>query len=1663
MELNRGQRLGLNIDAHIVLDAGAGTGKTHCIVQRTLEHYLSEDQRATRLLPPGPRDIDLSGGLLAAPTGEREDLREWRALLPTEVVVLTFTVRAAEELRDRMRRELGRLRPGPRGERDGLRYDPRIRREGLVEQLGMLLDEAPIGTIDSFLSRLVTAHRNQLGERPTHDQVSDAQRVLLLDRALNSCWRIQNERHAGDVKVHSVTARAFIDARNRISSQLGGRSNAQGIIAKLLRNGVFVTSCRRALRERGASGSIDAQSLRSAFTEMLDDAEVTAFCADLHLICDEWVDACRERAADFDLVTALGAQTRYRCVDELVSTGPPGDTWGKLLWLHHLLTAICSISGRENLYPSVFPGRRLPNGDGWPSGLPTLASIRDASAKAATTARLGAAMNDARRLFATLLGQRMRSCAIIAYLFDGTSEPPHLPADATVSPVRLTDPIPAYEARSPTALTVDVDARLLEDLLLVHAGAHDVLTELKLAAGMHDHDDVASLAEDLLLSRCPSVCRRWYPPEVVERLDALDLEHPWTDSHLDAAMALVESAFEVIAEDGVERRVISDAFRDWPMREVADDLTRRIHTLKTIRRRFRAFIIDEAQDNSIQQWLLLSRLWGVRQRVEGDPDPPQSAWQPTVCWVGDQKQSIYGFRQAQVSGMARYTTHLRSVNEYEFANEERLLLAPALRKRAASRDPRLVDTSSFVTALEWVNSRPIPANAWIRFDLDDDGNPVSAVDTARRAQGHIDLVTNYRTCQDLLETMNEWWEDLFAPRHDLFPGDWYARARALRAHRTEERGGLEWLLPLSGGAGSDPPEDLAVAIDPFDLGEGATAVHLENELIASRIRALVDGSAMRVHDPNADDGWLELPAAEAVEPRDIMVLMPSRTHMADLVHRLTALGVPALADQEGGLLEQPVVQALMALVQMVARPRMPFNAAALSRSPLIGHSDVQLQEFLLEEDGDEDLLVRLVEHAVSDGQRALVQRWVELANSGRLLRLLSETLDHSDLLLAHPTPVERQYAEQFVELVSQQIAEAGGDVVLLADRMHRLSQVAGRHLPSTALPPGNAVQLMTIHGAKGLQSKVVIVTGMFSENQSNISQSLKDRLLITADMFSPRTHPWRSRPPPDSGSWRLSNRLLEAQVQAEARRLLYVACTRAKDLLILAGAPRNAALAPAAASIEIDWKYGPTPHFGQMWLEALRQSSSRAGDAASPWLLDGDEAVAYPLPHSFSGDIALSPAALVADAHLPPNGLTSFPILHHPDCVLEEREVVAPLVTMQRLHDSARLDPEPTPAEQPRNLTRRIRMAPHRLDTASRCIRQHWLSTHIGLLSEPIRLPLLEDDGGGEGEREEGPRLPEPTVLGSLFHRLVELGIGNPGPPESGPLVPLPAQWMRPNADMRTSLALIDTVGDELLPVDVDRAATSDLLLEMGRTLQQGPLGRLCAGEVVGDDRLEGLRTEWPFTLQVPVELADCQEFAWTPTGEVHTATVDRVLFDFNGLADLVLCTQRGEGERATIRAVDLKTESCLGLLDETTGDAADVAGTLFEPVADPDEPTSRNEAESALLGKYRFQLQLYHQALLGLERMRQRAGLESRDVLPPVILVGATGRMITWTDAEWEEVASEFSDHLEMLARVSVTDHLQEANFPRLPEEQQETCHRCPFFLGDVRICAPEGWPLHR
>ena len=53
--------------------------------------------------------------MVTAPASERTNLQDWDGLLPSEVVLLTFTNRAADEMKDRLRRTISRIRPGPLG------------------------------------------------------------------------------------------------------------------------------------------------------------------------------------------------------------------------------------------------------------------------------------------------------------------------------------------------------------------------------------------------------------------------------------------------------------------------------------------------------------------------------------------------------------------------------------------------------------------------------------------------------------------------------------------------------------------------------------------------------------------------------------------------------------------------------------------------------------------------------------------------------------------------------------------------------------------------------------------------------------------------------------------------------------------------------------------------------------------------------------------------------------------------------------------------------------------------------------------------------------------------------------------------------------------------------------------------------------------------------------------------------------------------------------------------------------------------------------------------------------------------------------------------------------------------------------------------------------
>ena len=123
-----------------------------------------------------------------------------------------------------------------------------------------------------------------------------------------------------------------------------------------------------------------------------------------------------------------------------------------------------------------------------------------------------------------------------------------------------------------------------------------------------------------------------------------------------------------------------------------------------------------------------------------------------------------------------------------------------------------------------------------------------------------------------------------------------------------------------------------------------------------------------------------------------------------------------------------------------------------------------------------------------------------MASSSRLVELLEDTIDRSDLLVAFPDQVSRQDAEQFVEIFQSLSEEVGGDAIVLSDRLRDLRDSYSESLKASTVPPSDAVKVMTIHSSKGLEAKVVILADLFSSRQTNMKTENYSRLIVSPEM-----------------------------------------------------------------------------------------------------------------------------------------------------------------------------------------------------------------------------------------------------------------------------------------------------------------------------------------------------------------------------------------------------------------------------------------------------------------------------------------------------------------------------------------------------------------------------------
>ena len=297
--------------------------------------------------------------------------------------------------------------------------------------------------------------------------------------------------------------------------------------------------------------------------------------------------------------------------------------------------------------------------------------------------------------------------------------------------------------------------------------------------------------------------------------------------------------------------------------------------------------------------------------------------------------------------------------------------------------------------------------------------------------------------------------------------------------------------------------------------------------------------------------WIAAEVATGrVHPGDILILVRRRGDFdRALVRALKAGGVPVAGLDRMVLTDQPAVQDLIALCETLLLPQDDLTLAELLTSPLGGLSDDSLMQLAVGREGSlfEALCRRASERAdwgAALGFLATLLGRVDYAPPYALLAEALGPLGGRARLFARLGP---EAAEPVDELLAAALVYAGAHPPSLQGFLHWL-RLSAAEVKREAEAAGDAVRIMTVHGAKGLEAKLVILPDTTSLPPDDRGLSWACDPGTGAELPLWQAHrDLRCRAVMDI------RQAGEAARAREYNRLLYVALTRARDRLLVCG------------------------------------------------------------------------------------------------------------------------------------------------------------------------------------------------------------------------------------------------------------------------------------------------------------------------------------------------------------------------------------------------------------------------------------------------------------------------------------------------------------------------------
>jgi ATP-dependent helicase/nuclease subunit A len=517
-------------------------------------------------------------------------------------------------------------------------------------------------------------------------------------------------------------------------------------------------------------------------------------------------------------------------------------------------------------------------------------------------------------------------------------------------------------------------------------------------------------------------------------------------------------------------------------------------------------LVDEAQDTAPEQWAVINALTEEFFAGEGARDAVAAGLARSVFCVGDEKQSIYSFQNADPAEFLRQREKL----EHDAVGADLRFDSPGL-------------DVSFRSA----------------------GEVLSAVDAAFAAEAatlHPDA--GFEDGPSELETKFLMADPETAEARDALPFHRYDGHKAARANAP----GCVEIWPAV--PKPEKPEADVLEFDPVDAPRKDSARNQLAEAVASEIaRILKDGDGVW------EEGkpWRK----RAARPGDILVLVRKRGGLfEEIIRRLKLKRVAVAGADRMTLPDQLVVEDLLSLAKWALLPEDDLSLAEVLKSPFFQQAGSGAP--VIDDDALFDLsrrpgrrLWEKLRH-FDDPRFAEAREALERARArveteppyGFFARFLGEASSTGESrlkrLYARLGEEARDPAEEFLSRALAHEREGAPSLARFVQAVEADSADVKREMEAGR----NEVRVMTVHGAKGLEAPIVFLP--------DTTQTDRDR---SGGLFA---HPvagliWNPDTKKLSDLARSLKSKAELAGEGEYQRLLYVAMTRARDRLVICG------------------------------------------------------------------------------------------------------------------------------------------------------------------------------------------------------------------------------------------------------------------------------------------------------------------------------------------------------------------------------------------------------------------------------------------------------------------------------------------------------------------------------